>query len=860
MLKKVLPLLGGAGLVCVLFVSSHSTACGPGGSVTITNIPTLGGGSFNMLAMSSTGDVGGFSSLPGELQTHPLVFSGGVSHDLGTLGGTFGETLALNDAGQAVGFANVAGDLETHAFLYSGGTMHDLGGFGGTSGAATAINHNGQVAGSANLAGDATQHAFLYSGGVMTDLGSLGGDYSSGTAINSSGVVIGDSLDSVFNFFGYVYSNGTMTSVGDLGGGVYSSALAINDAGVVVGESTVASGDIHAFLYSAGAIHDLGTLGGTFSTANAVNAAGQVIGTSANTNHQNRGFRYSGGVMTDLGELGGGTSMAQAINTAGQVVGASRVLGGEFHAFLWQNGTMIDLNSLLPTNSAWVLQTAQFVNDAVRIVGVGTLNGVSQWYVLDLPAGGNNTAPVAVISPLSQTVDCQTSAVLSGTGSSDPDGDAISFEWSENGTVLGTNSSLTISFDLGDHTVTLKVTDACGASGQTNAVVHVADSTAPTIVSVPPGGNVSADGTGVGKVPNITAGVVATDNCTAANALVVTQDPQAGTLLGLGSHIIFITVADATGNKAKTNTTFSVMDTTPPVIVSGPGPITVPAGDQCLGAVPNVAGQIVATDNSTPAGSLIITQNPVAGTLLGAGPHPITVTVTDGAGNSTQGFTAFSVVDNQPPVISFVPVCLFALANGNGVAPVPNVLNDVVALDKCTPSAMLMKSQSPAAGTLLAPGKYDITVSVTDAAGNTATRTVKFHVLDLTPPVFQSVTVSVDGPVPKGSKPFVPVTVHVTATDNVDTNPVSKICFITSAEPVLSGEVVLTGSLTANLAPSHKSASRTRTYTITVKCTDNSGNSAFTNVDVTIPAAAPGQQSSTVDVSQIIGGIRSPKH
>src|SRR6185436_12233887 len=103
-------------------------------------------------------------------------------------------------------------------------------------------------------------------------------------------------------------------------------------------------------------------------------------------------------------------------------------------------------------------------------------------------------------------------------------------------------------------------------------------------------------------------------------------------------------------------------------------------------------------------------------------------------------------------------------------------------------------------------GKYDITVSVSDAAGNTATRTVKFHVLDLTPPVFQFVTVSIDGPVPKGSKPFVPVSVHVTATDNVDTNPVSKICFITSEEPILSGEVVLTGALMANFVLSHKSA------------------------------------------------------
>jgi hypothetical protein len=84
----------------------------------------------------------------------------------------------------------------------------------------------------------------------------------------------------------------------------------------------------------------------------------------------------------------------------------------------------------------------------------------------------------------------------------------------------------------------------------------------------------------------------------------------------------------------------------------------------------------------------------------------------------------------------------------------------------------------------------------------------------------------------------------VTATDNCDTNPVSRICFVSSEEPVLSGEVVRTGDLSLNLAPSRKSSSRSRTYTITVRCRDDSGNSAFGNVSVTVPPAAPGQQTS----------------
>ena len=40
---------------------------------------------------------------------------------------------------------------------------------------------------------------------------------------------------------------------------------------------------------------------------------------------------------------------------------------------------MTDLNSLLPANSGWVLESAQFINNSGRIVGTGTYNDQSQW-------------------------------------------------------------------------------------------------------------------------------------------------------------------------------------------------------------------------------------------------------------------------------------------------------------------------------------------------------------------------------------------------------------------------------------------------------------------------------------------------
>ena len=55
----------------------------------------------------------------------------------------------------------------------------------------------------------------------------------------------------------------------------------------------------------------------------------------------------------------------------------------------------------------------------------------------------------------------------------DPDGDSLSFEWTLNGTLLGTNALLTTTFPQGTNVVTLKVSDPCDLSSETNVTVVV---------------------------------------------------------------------------------------------------------------------------------------------------------------------------------------------------------------------------------------------------------------------------------------------------------------------------------------------------------------------------------------------------
>ncbi len=87
-------------------------------------------------------------------------------------------------------------------------------------------------------------------GGPLVDLGTLGGSKSVlANVIHDSGVIIGDSdLPGGTGTSGFIYKNGVMSSIGNLGSN-YSLAYGLNNSGLVVGESALSSGDLHGITY-----------------------------------------------------------------------------------------------------------------------------------------------------------------------------------------------------------------------------------------------------------------------------------------------------------------------------------------------------------------------------------------------------------------------------------------------------------------------------------------------------------------------------------------------------------------------------------------------------------------------------------
>ncbi len=186
-----------------------------------------------------------------------------------------------------------------------------------------------------------------------------------------------------------------------------------------------------------------------------------------------------------------------------------------------------------------------------------------------------NLPPVANAGP-DQTIE-QTSpqgamVTLNGTGSSDPNNDTLTYNWTwTNDTANGVTP--TALFPPGNTTVTLTVSDGLlNATDQVNIIVQ---DTTPPFVNAGPDVTVeqaSYAGTQVKLNGTATDAVYSQFNFTWSEKGVVlaTQANATNTTLtytfNLGTHIVTLNATDQVGNIGSDNVTVKVIDTTPPQI------------------------------------------------------------------------------------------------------------------------------------------------------------------------------------------------------------------------------------------------------------------------------------------------------
>ncbi len=259
---------------------------------------------------------------------------------------------------------------------------------------ATAISSNGLIA-----EGNNTNVAVYNSvSSVLTGLSSAlpsGSSYLQPNGINSSGTVVGGFWTPSYNQDAFVSIGGTLVDMNGLpgtSGWALQVAYGINDNGAIVGTGALNStGQMLGFLYSNGTVTTLGSNSpaSVWTEANAINSSGEIVGFDdydANYDQAAAIWTSSGAetlLSAQTAAAGLSTSDAYAVNSGGVVVGWGYTPAGNMDAFMYSGGVMTDLNTLISPTSGWVLNDASGINDEGQIVGTGTYDGHVEAFVLD---------------------------------------------------------------------------------------------------------------------------------------------------------------------------------------------------------------------------------------------------------------------------------------------------------------------------------------------------------------------------------------------------------------------------------------------------------------------------------------------
>ena len=228
-----------------------------------------------------------------------------------------------------------------------------------------------------------------------------------------------------------------------------------------------------------------------------------------------------------------------------------------------------------------------------------------------------NRPPTANAGPdqiVSASASCQAIVTLNGTGSSDPDGDTLTYAWTidnlppppilfsptdpSTGTVTG--STITGPLPPGLHTITLTVNDGHGGTASDTVVVTVRDVTAPTLSAVPSPWTIEQSSAS-GATWTI-AMPIAADNCSSSVAV----SSNAPAIFPRGATTVTFTARDAAGNSSTATTTVTVVDTTPPTFSGVPPPMTVEQALPCglprgSGRPPRGLGGLWSVSGNAPA-------------------------------------------------------------------------------------------------------------------------------------------------------------------------------------------------------------------------------------------------------------------
>jgi len=273
--------------------------------------------------------------------------------------------------------------------------------------------------------------------------------------------------------------------------------------------------------------------------------------------------------------------------------------------------------------------------------------------------------------------------------------------------------------NLGANTVTITATDQSGNTANCTFTVTAVDQISP-VIDCPVDADVAVDATCRYSVPDLTTGLMVTDNCSAPANISLAQTPVQGTVVnGSGSTVmVTITATDEAGNTSNCTYTLTLIDETPPTITCPGNQTETLSANDCTLSVPDYRGQASVRDNCQGSKPILVTQSPAAGTLISTpGVTVITLTATDRSGNMTDCTFNLTAIDRQAPQVTCPGNMTVDADPLNCAGTVTDVTGMAMVTDNCGATGLTI-TQTPIAGTTFTASTQNVVVVATDASGN----------------------------------------------------------------------------------------------------------------------------------------------
>ncbi|UOY08375.1 BspA family leucine-rich repeat surface protein [Muricauda sp. SCSIO 64092] len=401
----------------------------------------------------------------------------------------------------------------------------------------------------------------------------------------------------------------------------------------------------------------------------------------------------------------------------------------------------------------------------------------------------DNVAPMASCTNATVQLDALGSATIATSnidnGSSDNSG-TVSLSLDE--TSFGCS-------DVGMNTVTLTATDGSGNSASCTATVTVQDKVGPT-ASCKASVEIGLD---TGGTAALSTALVDNDSSDACGGVSFGLSKSSFTATDLGDHTVTLTVIDPNNNTNSCTTTVTVVDNVAPMASCTDATVQLDA----LGSA-TIATSNIDNGSSDNSGTVSLSLEETSFGCSDVGHNTVTLTATDGSGNTASCTATVTVQDKTGPTASCKPSMEIGLGTG-GTAALSAALVDNGSSDACGGVSFGLSKSSFTATDL---GDHTVTLTVTDNSGNMNSCTTTVTVVDNVAPTASctDATVQLDA---LGSGTI--------ATSNID-----------------NGSSDNSGTVSLSLDETSFGCSDVGDNTVTLTATDSSGNSASCTATVTV--------------------------